>query len=372
MADYIVDYSEVSGRKAECIDGCGMCCLCQPEILPEERPFFKKNHPDCIEKSRGPEHYTAIKLKNDRGSCVFLNECRRCKVYDHRTAYCRQFPYHIYVSDHVKVELDLSCRGVWTGKGADAMAEAKALVANADARIREALPQARDIYSQFYSFAREAGVMADTSMLRMTVSESLAHFTEPEFLYRLLDASQVLPQMTIADGLKQTKVDYKELEDAARETALESLSSEDPLNLPVYSARDLSWNVFSADDGKIEWMVVGDDGEFHHKGSVDAKDIKLPQLNNEGRNVLKDYIATLNGRDSFLGSVFYLIDANGYEDDMSNAYYGTLATAALDILWRASLLDHFFHTGFGAEGMRDAIIFYDMDRLDAPAIGAFI
>ena len=35
-------------------------------------------------------------------------------------------------------------------------------------------------------------------------------------------------------------------------------------------------------------------------------------------------------------------------------------------------MDHFFGTGMGAEGMKEAIIFYDMDRLDAPTIGAFV
>ena len=34
--------------------------------------------------------------------------------------------------------------------------------------------------------------------------------------------------------------------------------------------------------------------------------------------------------------------------------------------------DHFFGFGMGAEGIREAIIFYDMDRLDAPTIGAFV
>ena len=57
---------------------------------------------------------------------------------------------------------------------------------------------------------------------------------------------------------------------------------------------------------------------------------------------------------------------------MANAYYGSVAVSALDLLWRASMMDHFMGTGMGADGIREAIIFYDMDRLDAPAIGAFI
>ena len=80
----------------------------------------------------------------------------------------------------------------------------------------------------------------------------------------------------------------------------------------------------------------------------------------------------LNGRDSFMGSVFATMDENGYEDDMTNSYYGCLSVTVMDLLWRMSMLDHFMGTGTGADGMREAIIFYDMDRLDAPTIGAFV
>lgn len=372
VADYEVDYSEVEGRKAECVDGCGMCCLCQPEVLPQERQFFRKNHPECLVKSRGPEQYFALALKKGRGSCVFLDDRRRCRVYDHRTTYCRQFPYHLYVSDRVKVEMDLSCRGLWTGRGADALAEAKQIVAAAGERLERALAEASAVYGEFYDNARAAGVMADPELLRLTVAEHLQDFTDLGFISRILSMAEAEPQISMSGARRDERYDLADLNDAARETALESLSTDDPLGMPVYSAEDLSWNVFSVDGGKIEWMTVGDDGEFRHRGMADASEISIKPLNDEGSRVLSDYLGILNGRDSFMGSVYYLVDANGYEDDLSNAYYGSLATAVLDILWRAALLDRFFGTGFGARGIREAIIFYDMDRLDAPAIGAFV
>lgn len=375
MADYEVDYSEVVGKKAECVDGCGMCCLCQPEVLPSERPFFRKNHPQHLVKSRGPEPYFALALKKGKGSCVFLDGCgRRCRVYGNRTTYCRQYPYHLYVSDHVKVEMDLSCRGLWTGKGSDALTEAKTMVANADERINKILPEAKDVYRRFYENARAAGVMGDPSAIRMSVSENLSCFTDPMFLGRLLDLAEMEAQVNISGAKKESKIDMDELSDAARETSLDSLSCEDVFNLPVYSAEDLSWNLFQVDkEGKVvEWLLLDDNGDVHHKGFVDAEKIKLRPLEDEGRRVLENYVSTLNGRDSFLGSVYSLIDGNGYEDDLSNAYYGSLATAVLDLMWRASLLDHFFGTGMGARGIREAIVFYDMDRLDAPSIGAFV
>ena len=204
---------------AECPEGCGMCCLCQPEILDSEIPFFRKNHPQSVCRTKGPDGYTAIKLKKGRGSCVFLNSDSKCEVYDHRTTYCRQFPYHIYVSDRVQVELDLSCRGLWTGKGIEARKEAEDIVKRAGPRIRDALPEASEVYRQFRQYAAEAGVMKDPEYLRGTVEETLYRFTEQEFLCKVLEASSELPNMTIADALKPGKSDLRELNNAARDAA---------------------------------------------------------------------------------------------------------------------------------------------------------
>ena len=49
-----------------------------------------------------------------------------------------------------------------------------------------------------------------------------------------------------------------------------------------------------------------------------------------------------------------------------------MATSALDVLWRAALLSSVYGTKLDAKGIREGIIYYDMDRLDAPTIGSFI
>jgi len=67
-----------------------------------------------------------------------------------------------------------------------------------------------------------------------------------------------------------------------------------------------------------------------------------------------------------------MMDEWGYEDDMANTYYGAMSVTVLDLMWRASMLTHFMGAGTGESGMKEAIIFYDMDRLDAPTIGAFV
>lgn len=371
LADYEVDYSEIVGKLVSCPEECGMCCLCQPEVLPEERPFFKKNYPQFLVRTKGPNPYQALALKKGCGSCVFL-QGRRCKVYDHRTAYCRQFPYHIYASDKIKVELDLSCRGAWTGTGNDAVTEAKALIKAADERILAALEESKEVYREFYANCKEAGVYQDPSMLRMTVSENVSMFTDLAYLSRIMDLSTIEPVMGLAGTRPETQLDMPSLEEAGRDLAMDSMSSNDPLSVPVYCDPKWNWNMFMASGGRIDWSVMDDEGEMHHQSTANAEDIRLKVPDGEGVKVLTDYINILNQRDSFMGSVFSMMDMNGYEDDMTNAYFGSMAVTVMDLLWRMSMLDHFMGTGVGAEGVREAIIFYDMDRLDAPAIGAFV
>ena len=371
MADYEVDYSEITGKLVSCPEQCGMCCLCQPEVLPEERSFFKKNYPQFLVRTKGPQPYSALALKKGCGSCVFLDN-RRCKVYDHRTAYCRQFPYHIYASDKIKVELDLSCRGAWYGTGNDAVSEAKELIKNADSRILEALKDSNAVYHEFYANCKEAGVYQDPSMLRMQVSENVSMFTDLAYLSRIMDMSTIEPIMALSGTHPETHLDIESLQEAGMDLAMESMSSTDPLSVPVYCDEEWNWNMFMANDGQIEWFVMDDNGDMHSKGKADATKIKLQVPDEEGVKVLRDYVNTLNQRDSFMGSVFWMMDQNGYEDDMTNAYFGSMAVTVMDLLWRMSMLDHFMGTGVGAEGVREAIIFYDMDRLDAPTIGAFV
>ena len=366
-----IDYSEVTGKKAECPPQCGMCCLCQPEVLPEERAFFRTKYPKALVKSKCEDQHFALAMKNGKGSCVFLNG-RRCDIYQNRTTFCRQFPFHFYVSDRIRVELDLSCRGVWSGNGEDAIIEAKKLAADSERRLSLALKEASAVYKEFYSICRETGVMSDPSQLRMSVSENIHNFTSLAYLAKVLNMSLEEPKMTLSGLTGDPKYDPKELDEAARDASLESMGSDDPLSVPVYCDMDWNWNMFMANENTIEWAVMDDDGNMHHKGFVDARDIEIKEPDEEGKRVLAEYISVLNGRDSFLGSVFYNMDQLGYEDDMANTYYGSMAVTILDLLWRASLLDHFFGFGMGAEGIREAIIFFDMDRLDAPTIGAFV
>jgi len=365
-----IDYSELLGKKVECIPGCGLCCLCQPEVLSDESAFFKKNHPTALVRNKYPEDHLALALKKGRGSCVFLND-RKCSVYSKRPTYCRQFPYHFHVGERIKVELDLSCRGAWTGNGVSAVDDVKPMVVAAERRLMDALGEASSVYREFYANCKEAGVIGNPKEIRASVTGRITEFTDLKFIGNVMEASFEEPVMSL-DSVIIKEIDMDELEDAARDAALGSMMSADPVSVPVYCDDGWNWNIFMASGNRIEWKIIDDDGDIHDKGRADPSDIPLMAPEPSGRGVLEDYIRILNQRDSMLGNTFYMMDEWGYEDDMANTYYGAISVTVLDLMWRASMLTHFVGTGTGAQGMREAIIFYDMDRLDAPTIGAFV
>lgn len=372
MNDIVIDYSELMGKNVSCPPECGMCCLCRPEVLPEERNFFRTNHPSSMIRVKEPHDHFALALKKGKGSCVFLDSSRRCTIYQNRPAYCRQFPYHFHVSDRIRVELDLSCRGAWSGRGNDAVSEAKELAARSEGRLRTALREATSVYREFFAYCREAGVYSDQQQLRASVYDNINNFTDLEYIAKVMDASLEEPSVSLSGIIPEAKIDMDGLNEAARDAALGSMESQDPLSVPVYCDGEWNWNLFMAGKKGIEWSVLDDSGDLHAKGFADPDDISLPQLDAAGRKVLGDYIRILNGRDSFIGNVFHTMDSLDYEDDMTNVYYGSLSVAIIDLMWRSAMLDRLFGTGNGENGMREAIIFYDMDRLDAPTIGAFV
>lgn len=365
-----IDYSELVGRKMECIPECGMCCLCQPEVLKDELAYFRKDHPTALVKNKFPDEYYSLALKKGYGSCVFLND-RRCSVYQKRPTYCRQFPYHFYVSDRIKVELDLSCRGVWTGNGTDAIDDIVPLVKAADRRLMLALHDASSVYQEFYANCREAGVMSNVQKMREETSSNIGNFLDLKFLGNVMEMSIEEPVMSLG-SVGNKDVDAVEMEEAARDAALGSMTSSDPLSVPVYCDGKYTWNLFMASGNRIEWKTLDDDGDIQVMGKADPKDIPLTFPEADGKGVMEEYLRILNQRDSMLGNVFFMMDSLGYEDDMANTYYGAMSVTVLDVMWRASMLNHFMNTGMDGNGMREAIMFYDMDRLDAPTIGAFV
>ncbi len=362
----------LKGWRYDCTDRCGLCCLCQPEILPEEAVFFRRNHSKHVVRKTTPHKHLALALKKGRGSCALLQD-RRCSSYEQRPHFCSMFPFHFHVGERLSVELDLSCRMVWDPAGITAEEEATRLVALNEDRVATTLRQSKRVYQEFRANCEAAGVWAEPESLREQVRGRIERFKDLGFLGQLMLAANDDIEV-ILESLDSRELDYDadEMEEAAREAALASMDSEDPVNVPVYCAPDWSWNLYMSSSKGVEWKVLDDEGDLHHRGFVSGEQVGLLPLTPDGEEELLRYVSILNGRDSVMGNACQLVDMYGYADHLSNVYFGMLAVTIIDLLWRASMLSHFHGYAMDREGIREAIIFYDMDRLDAPTIGAFI
>lgn len=196
-------------------------------------------------------------------------------------------------------------------------------------------------------------------------------FAELPYLAHVLDLSAEDDLMSLPDA-PGGAVDAAELQRSVMEMGLESLAAEDVFSAPVYCDAKWRWNLFLVKDGGLKWAFLKDDGTLDAAGEVDPAKVKLLTPEGEGREVFLSYMRTLNRRDSMMGYAAYLVDDYGYEDHLSNTYYGVMATTALDLLWRSSLVAYLHGGRLDREGMIEGIISYDMDRLDAPTIGAFL
>jgi Fe-S-cluster containining protein len=369
-----VDLSELEGRKFVCIDPCQLCCLCQPELLEKEVPYFKRNFPERLVVRRSPHKHTALALKNGHGPCTFLDG-GRCSVYPNRPHYCRQFPFHVHLSERVQVELDLSCRGVWLDRGEDAVAFGTQLLAENSTALKRGLEDSREVYRVFKANCSEAGIELEPGRLRREFESKLPLMTDPTFLGSILDRSMEEDEMTLSELPDSRVLDAKaaeELQLAAMETGLESLAAEDTFSTPVYCNPQGTWNIFVSQEHELDLYQMDQEGKVARLRGIVPRRVPLLAPEGEGKRLFMEYLATLNRRDSFLGYAYYLIDDYGYDDSLSNVYYGALATSALDLLWRSSLLAYIRGGRLDREGMQEGIIFYDMDRLDAPTIGAFM
>ncbi|MEM0448585.1 MAG: YkgJ family cysteine cluster protein [Methanomassiliicoccales archaeon] len=372
--DLPLDLSELQGQKFVCIDNCSLCCLCQPELLSSEEEFFRRNYPQKIIIRKFPHKHTALAMKNGFGPCTFL-EHGRCTIYSHRPHFCRQFPFHVHLMERVQFSLDLSCRGVWEGRGEDASALGLKLALDNETRLLSALNHAKRVHQEFLANCKEAGLVPSPRKHRIAFESVLQRTSELGFLGWILDRSMEEEEMNLLEHPSKTYLDdsgLEELRKAAMEVSLESLASEDPMYSPVYCSPEGRWNLFLSSNGGIEIYRLLDDGNMERERKIDPNQIPLLPPEAEGKELFSRYLGILNRRDSLLGHAYYLMDEYGYEDYFPNVFYGVLASSGLDLLWRASLLAYISGGRLDWYHIREGIIFYDMDRLDAPTIGAFV
>lgn len=366
-----VDLSEVEGRSFLCVEGCGLCCLCQPELMPDESLFFQESYPEKLVWIEEPHPHLAISTREGGGPCTFLHE-GRCSVYQHRPRFCRQFPFHFYLGERVQVELDLSCRGVWGDQGEDAAKVAWEMLDGSRDQLDPLLVETRKNYHEFWRNCELAGVGTSLSKVREDLERIISAGIDLNTLARMLESSAEEAEISLPlDSKEMTAKEMADLEMASMDNALSSLESESPHAAPIYCDPKGRWHLFEVREDELHWQVMGKGGELLYMRPIDPLSVSIGNIPLTESSVLRHYLHRLNRRDSFLGHVCFLEDMYSYEDYIANTYIGSFATSALDLIWRASLIGLAFEIDPSENLMREGVIFYDMDRLGTPTIGAF-
>jgi len=376
-----IDLSELSGRTYRCIDDCALCCLCQPELLPEEERAFRAD--PVLAKGVADSHISAdvrgaaIALKGRHGACHFLND-KRCAIYDRRPHYCRAFPLNVFVGYRIQVNANLSCRGMDL-PGEDLTANAETLMSSyGEARLSDEVSSANEVFTQFVRNCRDSGVAQSFTSVRETVSLLEDDLTDHIGLSRAMTfAENANLRQNSAAGDIVRRVRQTEAEADISERALmdgvELFDLPDLSLLPIYVDQDLRWRIFRLVGKEIVGYDLLEDGRTSETCRLDPPSVELMPMTEGGRSAMRDYLRVVNSRDCFLGHGAYLCDLEGYEYNFAQAYLGAAANNMIDLWWRSSLLASLAGMEeLGPAEVREGIVFFDMDLLDLPTIGAFI
>ena len=376
-----IDLSELSGMTYRCVDGCALCCLCQPELLPDEEEEFRSDQglaAGVTDSHISPDvSGSAIRLKGDHGACFFL-EAKRCSIYSKRPHFCRSFPLNVFAGWRIQVNVNLSCRGVGL-HGEDLEASARELLEeHGERRLSDELRASKAVFDEFVRNAREASVVQSFQSVRRAAE--LLH----EELTDLIGLSRVMTYAEhgrtrknsspadIARSVREAEADA-DVSERAMIDGIELFDLPDLSLLPVYVDEDLVWSIFRLVDSQLVGYRLAEDGGTSEFCRISPSSVDLLPVEPEGMSRFSEYIKLVNQRDCFAGHAAYLCNMEGYDYNFAQVYLGALANNMVDLWWRASLLGKLKGSdSIGAREAWDGIVFFDMDLLDLPTIGAFI
>ena len=375
------DLSELRGRTYRCIDDCALCCLCQPELLSEEEENFAKDPRLSAGTTR--EHISpevtgmAIRLQGEHGACHFLSN-RKCGIYDLRPHFCRSFPLNVFVGWRVQVNVNMSCRGVGL-PGEDLESLGQELVRGyGEGRLTAEVSSAKEVFSQFVRNCREASVAQSFSSVREAarlLSDELVDGIGLSRVMTYAEHARTRQNSGAVDIVRRVRATEAEadISERAMIDGIELFDLPDLSLLPVYVDQELRWRIFRLVDKDIVGYDLEEDGNVTEFFRTSPAEVDLLPINAGGREAVGDYLTLANARDCFLGHAAYLCDSEGYEYNFGQVYLGAMANNAVDLWWRASLLAHMSGAEeLGPAQIREGVVFFDMDLLDLPTIGAFI
>jgi len=375
------DLSELDGSTYSCLDGCALCCLCQPELLSDEERTFRGDPGLSVglaDRHISPEVTgAAIRLQGAHGACHFLRG-RRCSIYQRRPHYCRAFPISVYAGWRIQLSVNLSCRGIGL-PGEELAAVGKALLAGYGTKgLADELESARRVFDEFTRNTRDAKVSQSVQSVRGAASALMDEFTEELGLSRMLayaETGRTRQNSSPQEIARRARGAEPEADviDLGVSIGTDLFDLEDLSYLPVYVDEKLDWKVFRLEGGDIVGYDLHEDGRTEERSRTQPSDIALLPMTAGGRKAFGDYLMTVNGRDCFMGHAAHLLDTEGYTYNLAQVYMGALADTAVDLWWRASFLAHLKgRDSLDEKGVKEGIVFFDMDLLDQETIGAFL
>ncbi len=376
-----IDFSEVEGKSYRCVDRCALCCLCQPELLPNEERRFRADprlKDSIADRHISPEvRGAALRLQGRHGACHFLKG-RRCGIYQDRPHFCRAFPINIFVGWRIQVNANLSCRGI--GLEGESLEELAMNVLRdyEDSELASELGTARTVFGEFEANAREAKVAQSLNSVRGAADALMDEFSDELGLSRALTYAehgrtrQNAPASDIARLARRADASA-DIDERAMIDGVELFDLDDLSLLPVYIDEWLQWRIFQLRGKEVVGLELDEGGGTRETSRTDPASVQLLPLAADGRRAFQDYLRLVNRRDCFFGHAAHLCDLEGYDYNFAQVYVGAIANNALDLWWRASFLAGLADVEtLGTKEIREGVVFFDMDLMDLPTIGAFI
>jgi len=376
-----IDLSELKNKSYECLEGCAMCCLCQPELSEAELEYFKTQGLTAgltREHIQGfvSEKPTAIKLQGGNGACHFLKD-RRCTIHEHRPAFCRQFPVHVHALHRIQLNGNLSCRGITQG-GSTLLEHGKSILSRIPEPMKkQVMDQAGQALGQFQEEAQENSVHQSPEQLRRTVGVLLPHLARPGGMGQLLAFADSEPEIggMPAEEIVNMILDCEpaqDLQEVANQGNYAQLDLDNPAWLPVYVGANFKWLVYRSEDGQIVFYRLEPDGSLEKHESFHLRDIELLPPDPQALTVFAGYASLLNSRDQFLGYAYQVCQDQEFAYDLMTVYLGLMGTTLLDLWWRSCLIGYLQgRKELDKELAEEGIRAFDMDCLDMPTMGVF-
>ncbi len=367
-----------------CIEKCGFCCLCQPELSNEELKRMRKDariREAIVDELITGRKAHGFKLQGKAGACAHLSK-RACMIYEGRPRFCEQFPFHIYLSIRAQLTADLSCRGLWPGDAdGRAIGEKKDMETIArmtlerypKASFMQKFNNARANYKAFKENAKDAGVYVDEMAIRDAISEIGPSFFSKNGLERLVAAGEdfeltgSVEPSNIARRALETPSHY-DADELVREAITYSLNV--PIETaPIFLSHSLEWQVFRDDGGMITVRTLDEHGRL---GEARPTGLAISDFSfgfeREERKMLEWYLRVLTNRDAIYGNVALKVAGEDYKVSVPQMYFSTISDYMLDLSWRTWM----FRRLGCAYPAKEAIIASDMDFMDADTLGNVI